>query len=561
MESGKTRSRARSLPSLPTFRLGAALLLAAALSVACGDPEAAFRSARSALDSALDAFADNAGGEAPATAFSRAERRARSAEDWVSLLKRARRAEALGDRGRYVLVALHASERGPRSEALLVAEADAFLRSGEPERALSLFGTGLSAETRPALWAEAALSSLRAGRLPAAARRAATFGKLAEVSGEPRLYVDAAALALSEGDRLAARSWLDRARSGGVTVPAALLWDSGQYEVLAALKDERPSARVRKLMGDAAWVLGDGGNAERLWRSSLAGDPAASWRNYVSIAALDGGTVSADQSGLFDDQGNFREIGDSELGGELRLSGRRAESAGLYASMIRLFPAERGVLVSYAAALARAGKKDSALVFLDRAAGTGAASLAEDPDSRALRAWLGTGAALWPEGRLAAEILRAVESRPGDAMLLDDGLALLFSRGYYDDFLAVHAGAEKAGLSYPRRVLFDAYAAIVGGDLASAKDILEGGGAGAGGSEGLFALALLRDNAGEPAAAMDILEKALAVSTNPQLRCDVLKEMARIADSEGDAGKANGYYAMAHLADPSDTEAARLSHR
>ena len=535
--------------------------------MACGDPKAAFRSARSSLDSSLDAFAGKAGQEPLGTAFTRAERRARSSEDWVSLLKRAHRAEALGDRGRYALVAQHAFERGPKAAALLAAEADAFLRGGQPERAFALFGRELSAESRPDLWAEAALASLKDGRLPASAENAATFARLAGISGDSRLYVDAAALALSEGDRLAARSWLDRARAGGAAVPAALLWDSGQYEVLAGLKDERPSARQQKLMGDAAWVLGDPVKAERLWRSSLAADPASSWRNYVSIAALDGGTLSVGQRGLFDDQGNFREIGDSELGGELRLSGRHAESAELYASLLRVFPAERGALVSYAAALARAGKKDEALALLDRAAAgparqaPDAAFLAAGPDSRTLREWLGTGAALWPEGRLAAEILRAIELRPDDVLLLDDGLALLFSRGYYDDFLAVHAGADKAGLAYPRRVLFDAYAAMARGDFTGARNLLEGGGEGAGGAEGLFALALLRESGGEPAAAMDILEKALAVSATLPMRCDVLKEMARVADSQGDARTANGYYAMAHLADPSDTEAARLSHR
>lgn len=567
MESGKPRSRASLFPYPPSLRLGAVLLVAAVLSMACGDPEAAFRSARSSLDSSLDALAAKAGPEKPGTAFARAERKARSAEDWVSLLKRARRAESLGDRGRYVLVAQHALDRGPASESLLAAVADAFLRGGRPERALALFGQGLSAESRPGLWAEAALASLKAGSLPPEAKKAAAFARLAGISGDSRLYVDAAALALAEGDRLAACSWLDRARAGGTAVPAVLLWDSGQYGVLAALANERPSARQRKLMGDAAWVLGDPAKAESLWRSSLAADPASSWRNYVSIAALDGGTVSGSQAGLFDDQGDFRELGDAELGGELRLSGRHAESAELYASMLRAFPAERGALVSYAAALARAGKKDKALAFLDRAAaGPGrqasdASFLAADPDSRVLREWLGTGAALWPEGRLAAETLRAIELRPSDPLLLDDGLALLFSRGYYDDFLSVHARAAKAELRYPRRVLFDAYAAMARGELSRARELLEGGGEGAGGAEGLFALALLREGDGEPAVAMDILEKALAVSAGPRLRCDVLTEMGRIADSRGDARKAKGYYAMAHLADPSDTEAARLSHR
>ena len=566
MESGKPRSRASRFACPSPLRFGAALLLSAALSTACGDTEAAFRSARSSLDSSLDAWAAEAGPERLGTAFAQAERKARSAEDWVSLLKRARRAEALGDRGRYALVAQHALDHGPGSESLLAAEADAFLRGGQPERALALFGKGLSAESRPGLWAEAALASLKAGTLPPSAKNAANLARLAGISGDSRLYIDAAALALSEGDRLAARSWLDKARAGGLAVPVALLWDAGQYEVLAGLGYERPSARQRKFMGDAAWVLGDPVKAERLWRSSLAADPAFSWRNYVSIAALDGGTLSAGQRGLFDDEGDFREMDDAELGGELRLSGRHAESAELYASLLRVFPAERGALVAYAAALARSGKKAEALVFMDRAAaGPGrqvpdATFLAADPDSRVLREWLGTGAALWPEGRLAAEVLRAIELRPDDVRLLDDGLALLFSRGYYDDFLAVHARAEKADIHYPRRVLFDAYAAMARGDLARARTLLESGGEGAGGAEGLFALALLRDDAGEAEEAMDILEKALAVSSEPPVRCDVLKEMGRIADSQGDAHAAKGYYAMAHLADPSDTEAARLSH-
>lgn len=555
MESGKPRSRARVLLLRPSLR--AVALLALVALVSCGDPAAAFRSKLRNLDRVLDSAA--APQEASfGPAFARVERAARTAEDWLSLMKRARRSEAMGDRGRLSLVAGHALERAPASEGLRACIADAFIRNGQPARALALFGQGLSREARPDLWAEAVIASLEGGSLPPALRTAATFGSLAEITGDGRLFIDAAALSLSEGDRLAARAWLDRARGEGRAAPAALLWDSGQYRELASLEKRLPSAAELKLMGDAAWVLGDLEGAERRWRNAIAADPESSWRSYASLAALDGGTVTADQPGLFDDAGNFRELDDSSLGFELRSQPQRADAARLYREMLAAFPGDPGARIAYGAALARAGRKGEAASFIEAKAG---ASMAESLDSRALREWLGVGAALWPEGRLVAEIMRAIEARPDDAMLLDDGLALLLSRGYYDDFLAVHAKAEAAGRTYPRRALFDAYAAIAVGDMERAAGLLADGGAGAGGVEGLFALAILRGRAGDHAAAADILQKSLAVAGEPPLRCAILKELGRIEDVRGNARKANGYYAMAHLAYPSDTEAARLSHR
>lgn len=568
MGSGKPRIRARVLPLRSPLRLGALLALVAVMS--CSDPAAAFRAALADLDGAIDS-APTRSSASLGGVFARAERKARSAENWVSLLKRARRSEAMGDRGRLALVAGHALARGPASEGLDACIADAFIRSGQPSRALDLFGRGLSRESRPTLWAEAVIASLEDGSLPPANRTASTFGRLAEITGDPRLFIDAAALSLAEGDRMAARAWLDRASGKKASVPAALLWDSGQYRELASLEKRLPSASEFKLMGDAAWILGDGEGAERRWRSAIAADPASSWRSYASLAALDGGTVSADQPGLFDDSGNFRELDDDSLGTAIRSSPRRAEAARLYREMLAVFPGDRGARIAYGAALARAGRKDEAAAFIEGKAATapghaGASvgangAMAESLDSRALREWLGVGAALWPEGRLAAEVMRAIEARPDDAMLLDDGQALLISRGYYDDFLAVHAKAGKADRHYPRRALFDAYAAIAGGDMGRAAAILEEGAEGAGGAEGLFALAMLRDGTGDHAAAADLLQKALAVAGDPPVRCAVLKELGRIADSEGDEGKADGYYALAYLAYPSDTEAARLSHR
>ena len=220
---------------------------------------------------------------------------------------------------------------------------------------------------------------------------------------------------------------------------------------------------------------------------------------------------------------------------------------------MRTFPAERAARVCYAAALARSGRTSEA----EAIAGADSTGL----DARELRSWLGLGAALWPSGRLAAEILRALEAHPDDEALLAAGLGLLLSRGYYEDFLAIQAKAARKELSYPREALYSAYAAIAKGDFPGAEAILGAGGEGTSGLEGLFVQALLLESGGDNAGAAERLGRALAISSDPAIRCSILKELGRVSESAGDIRSAGRYYAEAHLEYPSDTEAARLSHR
>jgi tetratricopeptide (TPR) repeat protein len=534
--------------------LGTSLVLAAFLFlVSCGDPGAAFRAGLDRLD------ADLAAGQpsAPwASDFGRAARKARSAEDWVSLLARARKAESLGDKGRYAELAFKALSKGPKDSAELgMAEADAMLRSGRPAEALELFGASLSAEEKPGLWAEAMVAALRDGSLPGRLRLPGNFGRLAAITGEARFYLDAAALSLVAGDRLGAGSWLKRAMAAGLEPPAGLLWDAGLYAELSGLADGKPSASRRLLMADAAWMMGDAASASRRWDACIRLDPLVSWRPYASLAALSGGLLPtrARALGAFAEDGDFREADDEELRLEAGEASRSARSAHYYEAMARAFPDDAGARTARAAALARAGRTAEARSILGEAP--------PEADARTLREWLGVGAEVWPEGRLTSEAIRMAAAHPLDSGLVQEAMVLLLDRGYYDDFLALWEGAGRRGLEYPLRPLLSVYAALATGGGAAALALLDAGGPGLDGVEGHFARAVIKSDSGDFSGAEASLKSALNLAAGPALRCRILKALGQAADGQGDRRKAAGYYAQAHVADPADTEAARLANR
>jgi hypothetical protein len=141
----------------------------------------------------------------------------------------------------------------------------------------------MSAEARPALWAEAFLSSMSA---PGFTAKASDYGRLADISGDPRPFLGAALSSLAEGDKPAAEAWLEKALSGGASVPPELLWDCGLYEILANRSDAASGSAEIALMGDAAWMSGDVELAKRRWTRSIALGPKASWKPYANLALL-----------------------------------------------------------------------------------------------------------------------------------------------------------------------------------------------------------------------------------------------------------------------------------
>ena len=273
MVFGKPRARSSSGIALRVTRNSAASTAAALLIVvllaSCGAMAEkrrgeAFAASISAIDASLGAK-DTKGLDA---VFRRAAKAARIDSDWLRLLKRAELAQGEGDEGRYPKIADLAVKAHPRSEPVAAASAHAYLRNGLPLKALALFSGALSSEARPALWAEAFMASMS---LPGFHATPADYGAFAEAIGDPRPYRAAAALALAAGDRTAAQAWLEKAIAEGSRPPAALLWDCGLYEALAARTDDTADAAEVELMGDAAWMAGDAELAKRRWSRAIAG--------------------------------------------------------------------------------------------------------------------------------------------------------------------------------------------------------------------------------------------------------------------------------------------------
>ena len=558
MESGRPSRTARGRKL--SFGAAALAVAFALFVLSCGDREAAFRAALGGLDAAFQASS-----EAPswAGAFDRAVRRASGPKDWLSLLARARHADLSGDAGRYSSIAELALARVPASREVAMVAADAFIRDGKPERALALFAGRLSKEDEPGLWAEAVVKCLDRGVLPPDESTPQTWADLAAILEDPALYKDAALASLVGGDGLAAQYWLRKAIDLGLSPEAEMLWDSGMYAWLSRLPDAGAAAKDLRLMGDASWHEGDLASARSRWTRAVELDPRGSWRTWASLAALAGGRirVNGDTGRLFDTRGNFRSEADEGASGSPSDAAALAESSRLYARMIALFPNDPGARIEYAAALVRAGRKPEAASFLpDETWKPGKAAQAVPLEPRLARARLIVGAAVWPETRLVPECLRATELFPGDAEMEDVVLSLLLERGYYDDFLVVFDEGSKRGLEWRDKPFHAALAALARGRDAEADTLLRGAGAAAG-LPAAFASALLDEKRGDYPAARDTLVSALPLANDAATRAAVLKELGRVQDGLGDPRKADGYYAAAAEADPSDAEAVRLAHR
>jgi tetratricopeptide (TPR) repeat protein len=432
----------------------------------------------------------------------------------------------------------------PRSADLALAGCDAYLQAGRPEKALALFGPALEREERPELWALSFISALRHGRLPAEDRKPEAFGFLAEAAHRPRFFIDAAALSLETGDGLAARSWIGRAREAGLSVPAPLLWDAGLVEELATGEDARVGAGELRLMADAAWLGGDRPKAVLRWKRALALDPRGSWRTWASLASVEGEDLS--------------KSGDPELA-FLSQAGQavaRVPSAGRYEAMISLFPASPGARAAYAAALARGGREAEALPLLELRGGEAGAG-----DTRELVDRLRVGAALWSEGRLVAEGIALVDSRPTDSRALGPVLDLFLERGYYEDFLALLGSGVSRGLDWPRRAFHAACGELLAGEASKAEAGLVRASASEPVPDAPYALAVLAERSGRVEEARARLATALGRSADPRERCAIYKELGRTEDRAGRREAAVAAYRAAAAADPSDAEASRLARR
>lgn len=529
---------------LPLF-----LLLSLFLS-SCAPRPSSFAEARQTLDSRLAKAAPSRSRD---RAFSDAIRLAKTSTDWLSLLRRAELSERIGpsDPGRGARVAEAAAAALPSSAEVRAACVHAYLRSrpvsagaatadaATAAKALALFGPVLKPEARPGLWAEAFLAACRAGEGPDAGggsgwRKPEYFGLLARTVGEPLFYVDAAALSLASGDRFAGRSYLELALKGGVLPPDELLWSAGLYAELARRDDAISSPARLRLLGDSAYLSGSPALARERWLRAIEAEPSGSWKTYASLAALSAGP----------------------------------ESAAYYERMRAAFPESPGALAVYASHLAREGEAAKALALLDEGlaekpskAGTPKAPKPAEELSLAQRARLAIGARVWPEERLVAQSLGAIESRPEDGRLLSLVLESLLERKRYEDFLALEKRVEKSGKSYPEDWYFEASALLLEGRLDDAARLLEERAPRGEGSAVYFALGrvhALRRDWDKAAAAYS---GALASSRGGGERCAALKGLGQAKEASGDAAGARLLYLAALEADPGDVEAGLLARK
>jgi tetratricopeptide (TPR) repeat protein len=418
----------------------------------------------------------------------------------------------------------------PKSDPIAAASAHAYLRNGHPRKALALFGVAMSAEARPSLWAEAFLSSMAA---PGFAAKASDYGRLADISGDPRPFLGATLSSLAEGDKPAAEAWLEKALSGGASVPPELLWDCGLYEILANRSDAASGSAEIALMGDAAWMSGDVELAKRRWTRSIALGPKASWKPYANLALLS--RPRSDQASSY---------------------WERMRSAFLAAPPS---PEREGALGSYAAHLAREGKDAEALAVLKG----GIPPLSDASGKLSVLALAINGRSM-PEGRYAAQLERLAALRPGDPAVMGAALKALSIRGMYGEVAVLREGAARRKLPLEYGWYYEAEVLAAWGDYGGAVAAIQKGiGISErftdGAEEGAFALGGLFAAMGDPVKSAAEYSRAVAAARNGQAKCAALKALGRELGATGDKAGAERAYRDALAADPGDAEAALLA--
>lgn len=546
---------ARSRLAFAGLLVGEALVCAIALG-GCGLPERigaffavrrelAFASALKALDSSLATSLDDKKTGIPfeqrkavkatsvAKAFEKAQTKAGQPEEWLSLLKRCPVAEVQGDAGRSLIVADKAGVAFPRSESLAAARAHAYLRASAPGKALELFAPAgpIEPEARRELWAEAFIAAASSGQAPNA--RASDYGRLAEITGDPRAYGGAAAAALASGDKVAAEAWLARAHAAGGRIDLGLYWDCGLYGQLASLPDsalpEADYAASLALMGDASWMIGDAESARQRWAKSIALEPYRSWKPYAELALLAGEARRA---------GEVSELAESYWA-RLRAAFLSGPDSSLRAQ----------ALCAYAAQLARSGREEEAIRMLQ---GGGSSS-------EVAVLLMTVQGRKEPEKRLVADLERLAAERPGDGLVMGTALRTLFVRGMLDELALLRTSAQ-GGKGVEYGWFYDAAIEAAKGEYAAAAETLSGGLAGdAPPAAGLYALGSLYRRSGDLERAAVAFSRAASGGRSPSERCAAYMALGGTFGEEGDSSSAQAAYASALAADPKNPEAAIAS--
>ncbi|HUX37357.1 MAG TPA: hypothetical protein VMV44_05590 [Rectinemataceae bacterium] len=489
------------------------LVLAAALLSACGTAGGdSFQANLARLDAALSArdFRVAAG------TFDGLYREARDSGNWLSLAKRSLAAEGIGDKARATKTAEASLRAFAQNPNVASVAAWLYIRDGRADRALALFPLPLDPGKYLDLWAEARLRLLISR--PVADQESCRL--LADATGDPSWYLEAALLAMRKGDSFSAQAWLRKGMAGGLHPPASLLWDAGLNRELADSvgPDSPPGDLV--LAAGASWLVGDREKALALWQRAKSGGND-SWKVDAATASL-------------------LPSGDGALAAARALAAR--------------YKSEPEALRYAAAILLREGRPDEALALVPGL----------EKGSQFLPEALGIelGSAKEGEGRFIARAIRLAEEHRGMAEAREFALRVLLAHGRWDEYLVVYDGASEAERSDPRWWFWETAADLVRGDFSAASQVAEALGAspaGAGGPEGAFAQGLVDSLRGREGEAEERFKAALDLSSEPSQRAAALKEIGRLEESAGRHERAMAAWSAAVAADPDDAEARILA--
>ncbi|MEI6875203.1 MAG: hypothetical protein WCL50_08755 [Spirochaetota bacterium] len=494
-----------------------ALLSLSSCAVGSGD----FRSGLAKLDGIL--LRSPAVAKDIAPEFSFLYSLARSVSDWLSIAKRCRAAEALGDSGRSRVTMEKALRTYPSSEVLLEVAAWLHLREAHPESVLALYSGKIDVDAHPSLWAEAVLALLSSGKV-AQDLDPSGYARLAETSGDLSWYTDAALAAMRTGDRFAASAWLRAAMREGAIPPLDLLWDGGLFKELTFLIGRNPEPALLPLGGDAAWASGDTATAALFWRRALRANPELSWKVEAALAAIG-------------------PRGEAALASARRISSRHPDEpmAQRFAAALMVREARPREATALVPLLKREDSPLPSLLALELEAGNGS------------------------EDRLAAEAIRLCESFADSAVIRAGTMRILLERGRYEDFIVILDEAEAIGLAGPDSWFYSMLARLLRGEENEAKAIASREAAAPRGrrsaspSFGAFAEGILLSSEGALPEARERYQAALNLAESPRERAAILKETGRLELALGDEKKARMLWKAAAEADPGDAEAVLLA--
>ncbi|MFZ4617512.1 MAG: hypothetical protein ACOYM2_15120 [Rectinemataceae bacterium] len=494
----------------------ALLVLAALALMACSGATAASGISQGLLDLDVLLAAGEQNGTSLAAAFNALYSRARSADDWISLAKRAPEAESQGDAGRMLQTATRMRKAFPANENLAQVAAWLYLRDDQPGKALALFPKVLDPGVHADLWAEAVI---KLGRESWGIDDSVT-AKLALISEDPAWYYEAGLRAMAMGRVSDASTWLGKAGQAGFHVPLEVLWDAGRpADVLSAL-GRAPSGKRLQLAGDAAWVAGRRDLAVEYWKHARPADADSSWKRDAALAVSSPDSASA-------------------ISGAQELA--RTHSA---------FPSAR----RYAAAIfLREGRMDLAAPEI--------AALAASTEPLGLLMALEFKQEGLVEDRSAAAAIRLVEAHPDSGQALDGALRYLLLHGKYEDFLVLEDEAEKMNRTSPDAWFRRMMARVLAGDFEAARQevVQTVPGEGTASLSLAYATGLLSELTHSPSEARPAYEAALVLARSPGERCAVLKQIGRFVAAVGNQAKAKAAWNAAGEADPEDPEARILA--